>query len=71
MTPPEGESAMPDDHQSWVEDMLADPIVRALMAADGVRADDVRALMRSVAEWRCAGYPAPMPKLPGAGSSKT
>ena len=63
---------MPDDRQSSIEDMLADPIVRALMAADGVRADDVRALIRSVAERRRAGNAVPTPtRPPGAGPSRT
>ena len=31
-----------------IEDLLAEPIVRRLMARDGVNPDDVRALMRRV-----------------------
>ncbi|MFY9898213.1 MAG: hypothetical protein WAK67_10505 [Xanthobacteraceae bacterium] len=33
-----------------IDEMLADPIVGALMAADGVVPDQLRALLRSVAE---------------------
>ena len=33
-----------------IEEMLADPIVRALMTADGVRADELEALLRSIAK---------------------
>ena len=36
-----------------IEDLLAEPIVRRLMARDGVNPDDVRALMRRVT--RAAG----------------
>jgi hypothetical protein len=33
-----------------IEEMLAEPIVRALMAADGVRASETEALLRLVAK---------------------
>jgi hypothetical protein len=33
-----------------IDEMLADPIIGALMAADGVVSDQLRALLRSVAE---------------------
>jgi hypothetical protein len=33
-----------------IEEMLGEPIVRALMAADGVRVNELEALIRSVAE---------------------
>lgn len=33
-----------------IDEMLADPIVRALMAADGVVADELELLLRSVAK---------------------
>jgi hypothetical protein len=33
-----------------IDELLADPIVRALMAADGVRASELEALLRSVAK---------------------
>ena len=33
-----------------IEEMLADPIVRALMTADGVRVDELEALLRSIAK---------------------
>ena len=36
-------------HELSVAEMLADPIVRALMAADGVADDELQALLRSVA----------------------
>ena len=40
-----------------IEEMLADPIVRALMTADGVRADELEALLRSIAKRLQAGAP--------------
>jgi hypothetical protein len=33
-----------------IEEMLADPIVRALMTADRVRADELKGLLRSIAK---------------------
>ena len=33
-----------------IEEMLADPIVRALMTADGVRASELMALLRAIAK---------------------
>ena len=33
-----------------IDDLLNDPIVRAVMAADGVEPEELRALLRSVAE---------------------
>jgi hypothetical protein len=38
-----------------VEEMLAEPIVRALMTADGVRTDELTALLRSIAKRLQAG----------------
>ena len=35
-----------------ISEMLADPVVRALMRADGVHADELRALLCSVANLR-------------------
>jgi hypothetical protein len=46
------ESAMPECRELSLEEMLLDPIVRAVMAADGVDPDDVRALTRAVAKRR-------------------
>jgi len=33
-----------------IDEILSDPLVRALMAADGVDAEELRALLRSIAE---------------------
>jgi hypothetical protein len=41
---------MREPRELSLEAMLADPIVRELMAADGVDADEVKALLRSVRE---------------------
>jgi hypothetical protein len=38
-----------------IEEMLADPIVRALMTADGVRAEELEALLHSIAKRLRAG----------------
>jgi hypothetical protein len=40
---------MPEYPEPSIKEMLADPIVRALMSGDGVRADELEALFRSVA----------------------
>lgn len=36
--------------ESSIEEILADPIVRALMTADGVRVEELEALLRSIAK---------------------
>jgi len=41
---------MPDGRGPSIDEMLAEPIVRALMAADGVRAGELKALLRSAAK---------------------
>jgi hypothetical protein len=41
---------MPEHHEPSLAEILTDPIVQALMAADGVHADDLEALLRSVAK---------------------
>jgi hypothetical protein len=41
---------MPEFSDPSIEEMLAEPIVRALMTADGVRADELEALLRSIAK---------------------
>jgi len=48
-----------------LEEMLADPIVRALMEADGVDPEDVEALLRSSAGSRGDG---PLRKAHGFGN---
>jgi hypothetical protein len=44
-----------DTAEPSIEEILADPIVRALMTADGVRADELEALLRSIAKRLQAG----------------
>lgn len=46
----DGESAMPEWREPSIDEMLAEPIVRALMTADGVRAGKLKTLLRSVAK---------------------
>lgn len=41
---------MPESPEPSVEELLADPIIRALMAADGVDPDELRALLQATAE---------------------
>jgi hypothetical protein len=48
---------MPEFSDPSIEEMLAEPIVRALMTADGVRADELEALLRSIAKRLQAGAP--------------
>jgi hypothetical protein len=43
---------MPGCRELSIKEMLADPVVRALMSADGVQADELEALLRSVANLR-------------------
>jgi hypothetical protein len=43
-----------------IKEMLADPIVRALMTADGVRADELEALLRSIAKRLQVGASEPL-----------
>jgi hypothetical protein len=52
MTPTlsDGETAMAQCPEPSVDDMVDDPIVRALMAADGVDRRQLRRLLRSIAE---------------------
>jgi len=52
MTPTlnDGETAMAQCPEPSVDDMVDDPIVRALMAADGVDPPQLRRLLRSIAE---------------------
>jgi hypothetical protein len=52
---------MPECRELSLEEMLIDPIVRAVMAADRVDPDEVRALARVVAERRQTAAPAPAP----------
>ena len=44
------EPALPEDSEPSIEEMLSDPIVQALMSADGVQADELEALLCSVAK---------------------
>jgi hypothetical protein len=43
-------TAMPENPEPSIKEILADPIIRALMTADGVQADELKALLRSVAK---------------------
>ena len=40
---------MPEYPEPSIKEMLADPMVRALMTADGVQADELKALLHTVA----------------------
>ncbi|WP_156381241.1 hypothetical protein [Aminobacter sp. DSM 101952] len=39
---------MVDLREASLEDLLGDPIIQAVMASDGVRAEDVRQLMKRI-----------------------
>jgi hypothetical protein len=41
---------MPECPEPSIDELLADPLIRALMAADGVDPDELRALLCSAAE---------------------
>ena len=41
---------MPEYHEPSVTEILSEPIVQALMAADRVQVEDLEALLRSVAK---------------------
>ena len=46
---------MRDDREPSIEELLAEPVVRALMKADGVDPEDVKALLHSSAASRAGG----------------
>jgi hypothetical protein len=46
---------MPENPEPSIKEILADPIIRALMTADGVQADELKALLHSVAKRLQAG----------------
>jgi hypothetical protein len=46
----DGGSAPPDRREASINEMLADPIIRAVMTADGVRVGELKALLRSAAK---------------------
>jgi hypothetical protein len=46
---PAAEGAMREDREPSIEELLAEPVVRALMKADGVDPEDVKALLHSSA----------------------
>jgi hypothetical protein len=46
---------MQDDREPSIEELLAEPVVRALMKADGVDPEDVKALLHSSAATRGDG----------------
>jgi hypothetical protein len=48
-------TAMPENPEPSIKEILADPIIRALMTADGVQADELTALLHSVAKRLQAG----------------
>jgi hypothetical protein len=55
-----------------IEEMLREPIVRAFMAADGVRANELEALFRSVAKrLRASRSSAPIPESFGLRNPET
>jgi hypothetical protein len=41
---------MPECSEPSIDELLADPLIRALMTADDVDPDELRALLRSAAE---------------------
>lgn len=41
---------MPENSEPSIDEMLADPLIRTLMTADGVDPNELRALLRSTAE---------------------
>jgi hypothetical protein len=46
----DGGSVPPDRREASINEMLADPVVRAVMTADGIRAGELKALLRSAAK---------------------
>jgi len=48
---------MANDPEPSLEELLDDPIVRLLMAADGVRVAEVKRLLRSIQNHRRAALP--------------
>jgi hypothetical protein len=44
------QQTVPEPSEPTIDDLLSDPIVRAVMAADDVDPDKLRDLLRSVAE---------------------
>lgn len=52
------------DTEATLEDLLAEPIVRMLMARDGVAESDLRALLARVSKRRC-GCDVASPDHPG------
>jgi hypothetical protein len=51
---------MVEHSEPSIEEMLAEPIVRALMNADSVRTDELEALLRSIAKRLQAGVSEPL-----------
>jgi hypothetical protein len=45
-----GGSALPERREASITEMLADPVVRAVMTADGIRTGELKALLRSAAK---------------------
>jgi hypothetical protein len=52
--------ALVDHPEPSIEEMLAEPIIRALMTADGIRTDELEALLRSIAKRLQAGASEPL-----------
>jgi len=57
---------MPRRFEPSIDEMLDDPVVRALMVADRVDPDDLRALLRSIAHCRSRRTSEPDPTPPAA-----
>ena len=47
---PHGDPRCRNTKEPSIEEMLADPIVRAIMAADGIRAGELETLVRAAAK---------------------
>jgi hypothetical protein len=41
---------LPERREASITEMLADPVVRAVMTADGIRTGELKALLRSAAK---------------------
>jgi hypothetical protein len=50
------EEKLSSKHQAVLEELLTDPIIRLVMASDGVHADEIRRLFKEVSTrtFRCA-----------------
>jgi hypothetical protein len=61
----DGGTVLPQTREPSISEMLSEPIVRAVMAADGVRAGELKALLRSAAKRLAARGTDPLAKRGG------